>query len=264
MFLAHASVEDDSSTVKSARRALQILEYMKEIRRPAGTTDIAMALSCPISSTSALLKSLASLGYLLFDRRSRTYQASVRVGLLGGWSYEGALNPVDVDNVMERLADETSCAVFLATRNDIHVQYVKVVPGRQRLALPAIGTKLYLTQTAAGMLMMTVEEDHVIEKMVRRMNAEMPSEQGKIGVRETVERIGSMRARGYAQVAGEGARSPCVVAKLIGAQSTQLLAMGILASREEFSSRAPSLVNALDDAVSSLSPMGHQDFRVVS
>lgn len=264
MLLVQTNADEDSATVKSARRALQILEYLKEIRRPAGTTDIAMALNCPISSTSALLKSLASLGYLLFDRRARTYQASVRVGLLGGWHYEGGLDPVEVDDAMERLATETSSAVFLATRNDVHAQYIKIVAGGQQQHLPLIGTKHFLTQSAAGMLMMSTDEDSVIEKMIRRINAELPSDQGKVGVRETVERISSMRARGYAQVQGRGPREPAVVAKLIAAPNTQLLAMGIFAGRDDFPSRLPFLANALGAAISSLSALRHQDLRVVS
>ncbi|MGN6538986.1 MAG: IclR family transcriptional regulator [Mesorhizobium sp.] len=265
MLLAQANADDGSVTVKSARRALQILEYLKEIRRPAGTTDIAMALNCPISSTSALLKSLASLGYLLFDRRARTYQASVRVGLLGGWHYEGGLDPVEVDAAMERLAADTDTSVFLATRNDVHVQYIRILSSGQPVDLPVVGSKHYLTQSVAGMLMMSKDEVGTIEKMIRRINSELSSDQDRVGVREAVERISSMRARGYAQVQGRGPHEPAVVARLIAAPNTQLLVMGVFDHRDEFSARAPVLANALGSAISSLSAMRHHpDLRVVS
>ncbi|MGZ3338702.1 MAG: helix-turn-helix domain-containing protein, partial [Reyranella sp.] len=52
------------AAIKSAERALAILEYFQEKRRAATVGDIAGALSLPQSSTSMLVKCLVSLGYL--------------------------------------------------------------------------------------------------------------------------------------------------------------------------------------------------------
>src|SRR3546814_12336581 len=52
-----------TSVVKSAGRALQILEYFDDARREANMIDISRALHYPESSTSILLRSLVALGY---------------------------------------------------------------------------------------------------------------------------------------------------------------------------------------------------------
>src|SRR3546814_12145725 len=72
-----------TSVVKSAGRALQILEYFDDARREANMIDISRALHYPESSTSILLRSLVALGYLDYDRRKRTYRPNSRVRLLG-------------------------------------------------------------------------------------------------------------------------------------------------------------------------------------
>ena len=51
------------STVKSAARVLAILEYFDDLQRPSTVTEIAEELTYPQSSTSALLRSLVSMGY---------------------------------------------------------------------------------------------------------------------------------------------------------------------------------------------------------
>src|SRR5690606_38656604 len=75
----------DASVVKSAGRALQILEYFDAVQREASVSEISRALHCPQSSTSVLLRSLVHLGYLQNDRYRRTYYPTRRVSLLGNW-----------------------------------------------------------------------------------------------------------------------------------------------------------------------------------
>src|SRR5271170_5555942 len=73
------------STVKSAARVLAILEYFDDVQRSSTITEISEELGYPQSSTSALMRSLVSLGYLNYDRHARTFVPSTRVALLGSW-----------------------------------------------------------------------------------------------------------------------------------------------------------------------------------
>lgn len=259
----------ESSTIKSARRALQILEHMKNIRRPAGTTDVAMAFDWPISSTSALLKSLASMGYLLFDPRTRNYQASIRVGLLGGWSYDNGPDPVKIDRAMKQLSHETGAAVFLATRRTIHVQYLQVIAAQQRLALPAIGEMHYLTHMPGGLLLLAMEDDIVAERIIRRINAE--TETRTVPVRETLAQIAAMRAQGCAthsitsranhqgstfggaHCSTASSKEPYTVARLVPVSGSEPLAIGLMTMPDEFQARLPALLDALEQAVFTIS-----------
>src|SRR5690606_23559085 len=54
----------ETPTVKSAARALRVLELFDELRRDARVAEISMRLGYPQSSTSVLLKCLEKAGYL--------------------------------------------------------------------------------------------------------------------------------------------------------------------------------------------------------
>jgi len=54
----------EESNIKSAARALALIEYFNEKRGPASIKDICQALFMPQSSASMLVKCLAELGYL--------------------------------------------------------------------------------------------------------------------------------------------------------------------------------------------------------
>lgn len=190
--------EGNSATVKSAKRVLQILELFKEARRPLSTTDIATLFNYPISSTAALLKSLATLGYLHFDRVTRTYQASLRVGLLGGWSYSGSFAPDTLNRVTERLARESGLTVVLALRNEIHIQYIGVVASqaRVRYCLP-VGSRQRLIDTAMGRALLSLDQDAAIDRLVHRANADRNESQRRVDLAELRAEISQIRRTGY-------------------------------------------------------------------
>ena len=72
-------------TVKSAQRVLEVLEYFAATRDPATVAEVSRQLAFPQSSTSMLLSSLETLGYLTYDADDRTFRPTVRVMLLGSW-----------------------------------------------------------------------------------------------------------------------------------------------------------------------------------
>lgn len=71
--------------IKSAKRVLVLFECFAECRRPLSVTDVVRGLEYPQSSASALLKSLARLGYLDYDRHERLYVPTLRSSLFGCW-----------------------------------------------------------------------------------------------------------------------------------------------------------------------------------
>jgi len=190
--------EGDSATVKSAKRVLQILELFKETRRPLSTTDIATLFNYPISSTAALLKSLATLGYLHFDKVTRTYQASLRVGLLGGWSYSGSFAPDILNRVTERLAGQSGRTVVLALRNEIHIQYIRVVASEAqvRYCLP-VGSRQRLVDTAMGRALLSLDQDAAIDRLVHRANADRSESQPRVDPALLRAEIRRIRRTGY-------------------------------------------------------------------
>ena len=68
-----ADARSSASTVKSAMRTLDILEFVVAQQHPMAAHDIAAALAIPVSSLSYLLGTLVDRGYL--ERRGRLYAA---------------------------------------------------------------------------------------------------------------------------------------------------------------------------------------------
>ncbi len=73
------------TVVKSAARVLEVFEFFAGRKAPATVGEVCASLGYPQSSTSVLLKSLLTLGYLSYDGTTRRYAPSVKVARLGSW-----------------------------------------------------------------------------------------------------------------------------------------------------------------------------------
>ena len=81
----------ENSVVKSAARVIQIFEFFDTVRRECPVAEVADHYGWPHSSTSVLMRSLVTLGYLHYDSRRRTYLPSMRVAPLGDWVHSAML-----------------------------------------------------------------------------------------------------------------------------------------------------------------------------
>ena len=117
--VAGAAGEVPASVVKSAGRALQILELFDVLQRNSTVTEIAELLGYPQSSTSVLLRSLTVMGYLDYDVNDRSYITSSKVALLGHWPSSHIVGDGQLTNFMRRVNERTGQAVVLAVRNGL-------------------------------------------------------------------------------------------------------------------------------------------------
>src|SRR5262245_18382050 len=72
------ATEQGGSQSNSVRRALAILEFLKESERHRNLSEISRKLSLPKSTTSVLLSTLASLGYVTRDATERRYSLTTK------------------------------------------------------------------------------------------------------------------------------------------------------------------------------------------
>jgi DNA-binding IclR family transcriptional regulator len=182
--------------VKSAQRALEILEVFDRHRRPLSLTEILDALGYPPSSGSALLKSLLAMGYLDYDRGRRTYFPTMRVALLGRWVEEALFGQAQLVSAMEDLHRRTGEAVILANQSDLHAQYIHLIYSNEPLQFRAQpGLRRPLARSGLGWALLAVKSDDEIEQLRRRMNAEAGE---ALSRDELMARVAEVRARGYA------------------------------------------------------------------
>lgn len=200
MNLAVATGEDMGSLlVKSATRAIEVLESFKLGQQPRSMSELAAALGYPHSSMTVLLKTLVKLGYLNFDRRSRVYFPTPKVTALGDWIPRVLFGSSRILEVMKDVHAATGEGVFLGTRNDVYLQYMTTIPSIHALRFHIDeGTIRPITRSAAGWVLLTDMSDDKVDNIVRRANIATQDPSERVTVREIMDRLKEIRARGYA------------------------------------------------------------------
>lgn len=256
-------LDSENATVKSAKRVLQILELFKERLRPMSTTDIAVQLNYPISSTAALLKSLTALGYLIFDRDTRTYQASLRIALLGGWAPEDRFTLTRLQEATERLAATTGQAVMLAIRNDIHIQYVRVVTPETKGHLPlSVGSRQRLVDSPMGHALLALDDDRTIERLVHRANAERSNGQYRIDPLAIRQEMSDIRRNGYAYSAsGFVDHLAAIAVPLHISEREPPIVLGLAGPADEINDDSLRLIDLVCDAAREIRPDAETSVR---
>jgi len=183
--------------VKSAQRALEILEVFARQRRPLALKEILDELGYPTSSGSALMKSLVALGYLDYDRERRTYFPTMRIAVLGAWVPGALFGEGQLLPALEHLHAQTGETVVLAVQSDLHAQYVHLIHSSEPLQFRAPpGTLRPLARSGMGLVLLSAKSDAEIERLRRRINA--AGEGAGQSREDMMTRVNEVRARGYA------------------------------------------------------------------
>lgn len=186
------------TVVKSAGRALRILELFDRLRSPANAQTVACALGFPASSASALLRSLVASGYLHFDKRQRTYTPTVRVPLLGsGWVAPRLYAGSPLERTMERLRESCDATVIFAARNGDMAEDVLVLTAHGAPVLPGVGRRL--TSPGIGQLLLSTLSDRDVRLLLHRLNAEACARgEAVLPPSHLLQDLGRIRSQGYA------------------------------------------------------------------
>lgn len=188
----------ETPTVKSAARALRVLELFDELRRDARVAEISMRLGYPQSSTSVLLKCLEKAGYLDYSIGDRSYYPSPRVALLGSWLDGGPIRSGALRSLLEEISQETQATVILAARSSIYSQYLHVIQARtaMRYHVPP-GSKRLLTWSATGFVLLAQADEKEIRALCARTNSEVGDRQTRIKPNLVLENVESAKRQGH-------------------------------------------------------------------
>ena len=114
-----AASPDAARSIKSASRVLEVLGLFTEMRAPLRQKDIVQRLNYPQSSMTALLKSLVMLGYLNYDRGTRTYFPTTRVVALGDWINHSIYSDGKLLEMMQAIQAQTDETVTLVSSDQL-------------------------------------------------------------------------------------------------------------------------------------------------
>ena len=188
-----------ASLVKSAMRAIEVLEHFKLHQQPRSMSEIARDLDYPHSSATVLLKTLMKLGYLSFDRRERVYFPTPKVAALGEWVPRALFGGGRVPEALHDVHSATGEGVFLGTKNDIYLQYLKTLNSIHALRFHIDeGTIRPITLSAAGWVLLGTLPDDRVENIVRRANIATPAAADRKSLGFVMEKLAEIRERGYA------------------------------------------------------------------
>ena len=184
--------------VKSAARVLEIFEFFNERKGPLSLKEITDRLGYPQSSTTVLLKSLIVLGYVNYDRKSRTYLPSLKLASLGAWIADHVVPRGPILELMQELRRETGETIALAVQNDIYVQYLRVIDSDHliRFNIPE-GSMRLLTHSSLGLLFLSLLPNATAEKMIRHINVAESDPKQRQSIPELLKSIEQIRRVGY-------------------------------------------------------------------
>lgn len=240
----------ETNTVKSATRVILVLEYFDQVRRSASVAEVAEHHMWPHSSTSALMRSLVTLGYLHYDSSDRTYLPSMRVALLGDWIQNMPLKNGPLLHLLQYLNDETGETIVLAAQNGLHAQYLRVLQGTNVVRTHFhISTRRPLLNSGTGRMLITRMDDASIRKLVRKHNAHFDAER-QIDSAQVFERLATDRKNGYALSIHQVTAYTGVIATLLPTPpGKQPLAIGIAGLSQRLVSDEQRFVGAMRQAI---------------
>jgi DNA-binding IclR family transcriptional regulator len=185
-------------SVKSAIRVLEIFELFAARNSPLSQRALIESLGYPQSSMTMLLKSLVNNGYLNYDSRGRVYLPTPKFSMLGvSLSKLMAPQSVVID-FTNRLYQQTRETIGLAVQSDIYIQFIKFIDSQHelRVVIPE-GTMRYLTNTAAGWILLSEWPDPIIDKICRKIIYRARDDSDRANVEYFQGELKQIRERGY-------------------------------------------------------------------
>jgi DNA-binding IclR family transcriptional regulator len=146
----------DTRSVKSALRALELLELLTREKRPLSFSDFQEALAYPKASLHGLLRTMTAARWIAIEPGTKRYVLGVRV-LEAGIAY-GETLPIETlaRPIMEKVRDATGETVQVAVLEDFDALYVAKVDGKHLLRLDSsVGMRLQPHATATGMMLLS-------------------------------------------------------------------------------------------------------------
>jgi DNA-binding IclR family transcriptional regulator len=195
------------TVVKSAGRVLEVFEFFAHRHAPATVSEVTAALGFPLSSTSVLLKSLRSLGYLDHDPRTREYTPTIRFAVLGTWIFERFFaEEGGIPRLMDELQAETGETIVLAMQHGLHVDYIRILQSiRPVRFFIRPGSRRPIHLPAAGKVLLAQQPDAEVAAMLRRVNA-LPGAT-PVAPRPFLAELARIRAEGFARSEGAVVRT---------------------------------------------------------
>ena len=187
------------SAVKSAKRVFDVLEFFEERKSDASSIEVAAMLGLPPSSTSALMRTMTTMGYLHYDPSRRTYIPTARLSMLGHWISPQLFQQGRLINLMEDLAERTGETVMVGLRTGLAAQYIHVIQAKLPMRLYVrTGTLRPLARSGLGYALLASYPNKEVRRLVKLLNAAEADPAKAVDVKALLVEIEKVRKQGHA------------------------------------------------------------------
>lgn len=252
--------------VKSALRVLELFELYDRVQRPLRLGELVALTGYPQSSCAALLATLTTHGYLVHDRRRRTYVPTSRLSQLGAWvSPQELSSESDLMQLLERAHARTGETVVVAERAGNFARYVHVLRANRPIMFNVqAGVLRPLCTSAVGLALLSDMDANELSDTVTRVRLDKTA--GAQGVRVAAVRreVAEVRSRGFALSRGGVFSGTGMIAMpLPRAIRSRRVAVGIGGPIERLDTKLTllyeSLKEALDEWLARVEGSSHSD-----
>lgn len=249
------------AVVKSASRTLEVLELFSEQRRPLRLHEIYEQLHYPQSSATHLLKSMMKMGYVNYNRTTRTYLPTNKIYSLGNWLSSATFGQSryhELAELVRQRSDET-CAI--STQNDLFIQYMIVkAPAHEFKAPPPVGNMRLLTMSTSGMALLSCMSDRQVDKICRYINYYELDPSNHVDSDKVLHDLSWIRHVGYCYREDHPDTGIASMAFPLGETLHGIpLAIGIGGTKERLSKRKMELVTLLRESIAEFREQAHRD-----
>lgn len=239
----------DLPLVKSAIRAIEVLELFSREQRPLTLSEIIEALGYPQSSSTVMLKSLLAIGYLNYNRDTKTYYPNPAVTRLGDWIGESSLVSGPIQHLMQDMHERTTESISIAVQNDVNIHFLSVLNSNHKIKffVPSSGQRTLLQSNLGWMILAAKTDKEVtsIHAQIGLMNVHrMPH------LDEVMSEVAKIRRDGYCFVPNLPVPGAASVAMLLPSRfHNQCMAVGVGGYVPRLQANLPEIVAAMTTSI---------------
>lgn len=240
----------DDAVIKTAGRVFEVLEHLREHRREVTVRELVERFGWPLSSTLALLKSMAALGYLRHDQRLHAFVPTARLAGVGDWVTDYLYRSGPIARELERVARVTGQTAILGVESDLHAQYVHVILGGGSVLYNVqAGTRRLLCRSGMGWALIADRSPEAVADLVRRTNARLGADERPVDARTVGARLAETRRQGHAFSRGTVTEGVGIIALPLGENDRgERLAIGVGGLVSQLERDASRIVQVLREA----------------
>ncbi len=192
--------------IPAASRAMAVFEVFAREKRELSNSEMARLLSLPETSTSDLLHTLHSLGYLMRTTRTRRFYPTGRLLEAARQIAENDPLTAAAQEAVEQLVAKTNESAFFGLLDPTAVKVVAMQPSRQPLRyILEVGTRAALHASALGKGLLALLPEAEARAALEKSTLRQITPQTIVDIDKLMADIAKGRKRGWYEAREEGA-----------------------------------------------------------